>query len=166
MGLAIHFHGTLRSTGSQPGIGRVLQRHATAPDATIHVIDDTEGELGRYLNDDLMDTTGPLKGWIVGLHPQCEPLFFVFDVRGRMASSCKTHFAPLDVHKRIVALLEEVEPMFETFNVIDEGGYWGTHDEAELLARHERLNNLLDQVQGALEHGRPGTRPPVGHALN
>lgn len=166
MGLTIHFHGTLRSMDTIPQIGNVLQRHATEPHASIHTIEDEEGELGRYLNDDLLDTNGPLKGWILNMHSDCEPLFFVFDTQGRMACSCKTQFAPLEAHKRIVALLEEVEPLFAILHVQDEGGYWGTHDEAELLARYERLNQLMDLVAGALKHGRPRAEPPGGHTLN
>lgn len=166
MGLTIHFYGTLRSMDDLPEIGKVIQRHAAQPEDQVIDVDDDEGELGRYLNEALMDTAGPLKGWIVNLHSDLEPLFFVFDTKGRMACSCKTQFAPLDAHKRIVALLEEVEPLFATLEVKDEGGYWGTHDEAELLARQERLNQLLDMVAGAFTHGRPRAEPPDGHALN
>ncbi len=166
MGLTIHFHGKLRSMASLPELGRLLERHAEGPDRKLHHIDDEEGELGKYLNADLVDVTGPLKGWILAPPEGCEPLFFVFDRQGRMACSCKTQFAPLDVHKWIVALLEEVEPFFDALHVNDEGGFWGTHDDAELLARRDRLDQLIGMVAGAFKHGRPRAEPPDGHDLN
>lgn len=166
MGLTIHFHGKLRSLASLPQLGQVLAQHAVGPEAKLHHIDDQEGELGKYLNDDLIDITGPLKGYIVGLHRSCEPLFFVSDIHGRMACDCKTQFAPADIHIGIVALLEEVEPLFEELHVQDEGGYWGTHDEVELLSRRERLNDLIDMVAGAFEHGEPRAVRPNVHGLN
>lgn len=166
MGMTIHFHGKLRSLGSLPELGAMLARHSDVPDGKLHHIDDEIGELGKYLNDDLMECSGPLKGFIVALHRSCEPLFFVFDGEGRMAWSCKTQFAPIDIHKHIVGLLEEAAPHFESLTVQDEGGYWGTHDEVELLTRRVRLDHLINMVAGALEHGQPRAVPPKDHGLN
>ena len=166
MGLCIHIKGQLHSTDLLSELGTVFARYSSLPDVKVQPVDDQEGELGRYLNNELMDTTGPLKGFIIGIHPSCEPLFFVFDTRGRMACSCKTQFAPLDAHKGIVHLLEEVQPFFAELHVQDEGAYWGTHDEVELLARHDRLAHLIDMVAGAFTHGEPRAEERKGHNLN
>ncbi len=166
MGLSIHFHGTLRTFASLPQLREVLLRHANAAEAELMDIDDEAGELGRYLNDDLMDTSAPLKGFLLNFRPACEPVFFVFGKDRRMACSCKTQFTALDNHKRIVHLLEEVAPLFEELHVLDEGGYWETHDEAELLARRNHLAQAIDMVAEALEHGRPQARPKADHDLN
>ncbi len=166
MGLTIHFHGTLRTFASLPQMREVLLRHANEAEAELTDIEDENGELGRYLNDDLMDTSAPLKGFLLSFLPACEPVFFVFGKDRRMACSCKTQFTTLDNHKHIVHLLEEVAPLFEELQVIDEGGYWGTHDEAELLARRNKLAQAIDMVAEALEHGKPQARPTSAHDLN
>lgn len=166
MGLCIHFHGTLRTFASLPRLREVLLRHTNAAEAELIDIDDEVGELGRYLNDDLMDTSAPLKGFLLRFQPACEPVFFVFGKDRRMACSCKTQFTTLDNHKRIVHLLEEVAPLFEELQVSDEGGYWETHDEAELLARRNKLAQAIDMVAEALKHGKPHARPTSDHDLN
>lgn len=166
MGMAIHFHGRLRSTGQTGALEQVVRRHAALAGAALTVVDDAEGELGPFLDEGLMDCSGPLRGWILSMHRDCEPVFLVSDPDGRMACTCKTQFAPLDAHKRIVALLKEMAPFFVELTVADEGGYWETGDEAELLARRNRLDGLIDMLSGALRDGAPRASEPKGHSLN
>lgn len=166
MGLSIHFHGTLRSFGALPELRDVLLRHAREAEAVLTDIDDQDGELGLYLNEDLMDTSAPLKGFLLSFQPDWEPVFFVCGKDRRMACSCKTQFTTLDNHRRIVHLLEDAAPLFEELHVRDEGGYWGTHDEAELLAQRNLLAQAMDRVAGMLAHGRPQAGTPVDHDLN
>lgn len=166
MGLSIHFHGTLRTFAALPQLREVLLRHGNAAEAELIDIDDEMGELGRYLNDALMDTSPPLKGFLLQFRPGCEPVFFVFGKDRRMACSCKTQFTTLDNHMRIVHLLEETASLFEEFVVNDESGYWGTHDEVELLARRNRLAQAMEMMAGALAHGTPKARPMADHDLN
>lgn len=91
-------------------------------------------------------------GLILGPHPECDPLFFVFHPDGAMHgvfadeewAFCKTQFAPVEVHIAIVRLLKHLKPrFFQELEVVDDGQYWETGDR-------NRLEHLLGITAAAI----------------
>jgi hypothetical protein len=63
----------------------------------------------------------------------------------------KTQFAGQDTHIAILKLLDYLkEKYFESFELNDEGYYWGKWDEKVLLSQFVRYNFILDKVATAL----------------
>ncbi len=68
------------------------------------------------------------------IHPHefCEPMIFNITPEGFFSDHCKTQFAPIDVHKKMISLFEQVKKKLSEFLIQDEGGYWETRDEKHL----------------------------------
>ena len=111
-----------------------------------------------------------LKGILLQLHPNCEPLVLFFDKDGWLQTlfslilktegkfdseapliSVKTQFAPPDIHITIVKLLEFIRNRYiPDLEVIDEGGYWENRDQARLIEKFTLLNEKMDLVKDML----------------
>jgi hypothetical protein len=63
--------------------------------------------------------------------------------------SVKTQFSTPEIHVAVCGLLRLVERHAAQLEVLDEGGYWESGDQAELAARMEGLNAALDMLSGA-----------------
>jgi hypothetical protein len=63
----------------------------------------------------------------------------------------KTQYAGPDTHIAILKLLDYLsKKYFASFELNDEGGYWGTWDKEVLLAQFARYNFIVDQMRTAL----------------
>lgn len=101
--------------------------------------------------------------------PDCEPVFLSFLSNGRMSSpihlklwgkteeqeeqpylymlATKTHFSSPLIHATIIHLLRHISSKYLTnFNLIDEGEYWETNDEAILKENFKKYTSLLDNL--------------------
>ena len=112
----------------------------------------------------------PLKGVSLQLHPNCETLTLYFDQEGRLMDpiglimiregrlkpqsaylSVKTQFAPPEVHISIIKLLEFLKNRYiPDLEVMDEGGYWESRDEAALRKSISFLNEQMDRMEEIL----------------
>ena len=94
-----------------------------------------------------------MKGIIMSLHPDSEPLSLVFqklrDSRWLLCEFTKTQFAGSNVHKLTVAILDRVKEIIPNLIVEDEGLFYNSRDE-ELLKRilhvHDKI--LKDWFRG------------------
>ena len=70
-------------------------------------------------------------------------------------TSTKTQYAGMETHIAIIKLLKYLkEKYFSVFDLIDEGGYWGTMDEKKLLGQFttsEATINKLAEALGQIE---------------
>jgi hypothetical protein len=84
--------------------------------------------------------------------------------------SCKTQYASLlseqhflDVHKRLIAILDRAKALGIQVEVHDEGGYWETRDDRELVRHVEKMNHILARLAGKLsDMGRELNAPIFG----
>lgn len=81
---------------------------------------------------ELTETAQKGNSFKITMHEHCEPLFFYLNPEGMFSDRCKTQFAPIDIHKKIVSLFDQVKIKFSELIVQDEGGYWETRDEDHL----------------------------------
>ena len=94
-----------------------------------------------------------MKGIIISLHPDSEPLSLVFhklkDSRWLLCEFTKTQFAGSNVHKLTVAILDRVKEIIPSLIVEDEGLFYNSRDE-ELLRRilHVHDKMLKDLFRG------------------
>jgi hypothetical protein len=102
---------------------------------------------------------------ILELHPECEPVFLLFDSSGRLRApgvdetelqdshwcSVKTQYAPIETHIALIDLLRYIAQNYmPDLEVVDEGGYWKTGDVEALQAARDCLTEKLDSVVDAL----------------
>lgn len=163
MGITIHFSGKLRSMPDQAKVFSMVKAHAHENGWEVRTVEDPEGTLFFTRNDVLETYEGPVSGWVVEVHPACEPLFLLFDRDGHVQQAFKTQHAPREVHVQLVHLLAAMAPLFEHWDVRDEGGYWETRDERLLQDRLDRLAQLNSALPTP---ARPVPHPPSGPELN
>ncbi len=166
MGVTIHFEGRLKSLGQATEMVRIAKDHASRWGREARAVDDSSGGIFDHVAGRHGQEHGHARGVIMSPHAMSEPVMLLYDPAGVVMFSTKTQFAPPSAHMAIVALLEDLQPLFATMEVNDEGVYWGTHDAAELHRRLEFLDHAIDHVADMLSHGRPKPRKPQGPALN
>ena len=68
-------------------------------------------------------------------HDHCELVSFKVGTDGRFRDSCKTQFAPVEVHMGVVGLFDALRSRLAELVIEDEGDYWETRDRARLQGR-------------------------------
>jgi len=107
--------------------------------------------------------------------PGCETVFLCFLSNGRMTSplsvqffkhsqdpeerqlmyylSVKTQYAGIDVHRTIIRLFRHIRQNYLTeFEMVDEGKFWETNDEAVLKDMFERYDSIINELRNAFEN--------------
>ncbi|NBW13512.1 MAG: hypothetical protein EBR82_36450 [Caulobacteraceae bacterium] len=166
MGVTIHYEGRLRDEAAfEAVIARVqsaCERHGwessrfAVPSAT----------LVRIVDEQEIDYVGPTKGIELMPHPAADPLAFEFDGSLFVQDFCKTQFAGPALHIAVVDLLEDIAPFFDALTVIDEGEYWGTHDEALLISNLEAFDETLARHLAENPDARGPMRLPSGRIID
>jgi hypothetical protein len=90
-------------------------------------------------------------------HVNCEALLFRITPEGYFSDHCKTQFAPLEVHKNIISLFQQIKIKLSELIIQDEGGYWESHDEKFL---EERIMNCFYAIQKEMDNN-PDAYGPV-----
>ncbi|WP_447640461.1 MULTISPECIES: hypothetical protein [Chitinophagaceae] len=73
---------------------------------------------------------------------------FDFDKDLYLQEYCKTQFAEIETHLKIIELLNLIQENFETLNIFDEGEFWETKD-LDLLKEH--WENFYIAMEEAIE---------------
>lgn len=129
----------------------LIRRESGSPGAKI------EGSLG-------------LKGIMVNVDPQTEPLAVLFDRSGVLTdmmqqvswlhddgqgerfTMCKTQFGDIDAHIHIVELLDDLKKKYiSDLMVIDEGAYWETRDRRTLAEKRVILGHYLRHTEKVIK---------------
>ncbi len=127
------------------------------------------------------------RGLIIDPHPDCEPLFVMFDPQtGRLMMlmdianghslsyhlNTKTQFAPVETHIAICEVLHRLQAEFGAANlhVSDEGEYFDTGDVKTLLEKRgiiEQAMNNLELITGLTRWATAGEplEPPDAEQL-
>lgn len=146
MGITIHYAGKLRSREGLAALHAIASQWGARWRCEVVDIDDPAGELIRVHNGQVYRYRGPVAGLAVLPHADAEPFLLQFDADLYMQQSCKTQFAPPQVHVEIIGMLREMAPCFEALTVHDEGGYWETGDRAHLEDRLAECRALIDKI--------------------
>lgn len=145
MGITIHFKGQLKSPDTYDELLELAQTTASAKAWSVEPIASDHVTLLRVTDDEQdWNYEGPVKGAVLHVHPDAEPLRLEFDQDLYIQEYVKTQFAGPAAHIAIIDLLRQIEPLFLDFRVDDEGEYWETEDESVL---EEHIVNCRDLIE-------------------
>ena len=155
MSITIHYSGSIENPSRIDDFSAELADIADSMQWPCHHID-TAADCAK---DDRARPSTDLKGIILELHPDCESLAFLFDIRGLLRSPTlllcepfdtdnyiwvKTQFAGPEVHMTIVKLLKYLQKTYMPgLSVTDEGCYWETGDKSLL---HQKLSFISEKI--------------------
>jgi hypothetical protein len=170
MGLSIHYSGNFKQGASLNEMIVEVKDLAESYHWKYHIFkkEFPDNSLGKS------DYENELYG-ICFSPPECEPIFLCFLSNGMLSSpidiqfnsvyaenpnseylgliSTKTQFAGIEIHKKIILLLDYLSNKYlENFTLSDEGQFWETRDESLLKEIFKRYETLLDLFALGLEN--------------
>jgi len=181
MGITIHASGKIDRINDIPHLIDDLKGAAGERNWKYHVIDDDFGVRPNAVltRRDSVDATASiegslgLKGIILNVEPKAEALAILFDRNGALTDMmqqlswiqnneqgerftfCKTQFADIDSHIRIIELLDSLKKKYiSNLFVSDEGAYWESRDRRLLAEKRIALGHCLrftERVIGSIE---------------
>jgi hypothetical protein len=128
MGVTIHFEGKLKSQQDYDSLLELTHRFIEDQNWPWKPIQEELTTLSRFYEDEDRDYVGPTKGIEMQPHADSEALRLEFDQDLFVQHFCKTQFAPIEVHVKVVELLYILKPLFEFLDVEDEGEYFESGD--------------------------------------
>jgi hypothetical protein len=129
MGVTIHYAGRLRTRFDLEGFLVVAEKLA---------------EERRWHHERFRQAPDHTEtGFVTYPHPDCEPIQFVFDQKGRVSGWVKTQFAGPETHIEVVGFLRQLRSHLVKFGVRDEGEYWETGCEDTLRGHIETINRVI-----------------------
>ena len=178
MGITIFASGKLDRIEDIPHVIGDLKRVAEENNWKYHLIDDdfdvqpnavlTQRDSGVPVT--AIEGSVGLKGIIVNVDPQAEPLAILFDRSGVLTdlmqqitwmhddgqrnrfTMCKTQFGNIDVHIRIIELLDYLKKKYVSdLTVDDEGAYWETRDRRTLAEKRVILGHYLRHTEKVIK---------------
>ncbi|WPR70945.1 hypothetical protein SLW70_13535 [Flavobacterium sp. NG2] len=144
MGVTIHFEGKLKSDFEYEKIMLDAKAFAEANKMEHEFFTETEKLLLRHKDGEEWDYSGPTKGIRIQPHDNTDPLLLEFDENNYIQEYCKTQFADIAIHIKIVEFLKSVENYFDNLKVNDEGEYWQTADKGIL---QNRIDTCFYQIE-------------------
>jgi hypothetical protein len=132
MGMTIHYEGKYSGLEQWNSIIETATQFADRNKLDYFLFDDTKLIIHRSKQKPVDVKTGEIKMLVIHFHLRCDPFILQFDINNCISHFCKTQFAEPGIHILIIDLLEKIKPFFESFNVVDEGGYWGTNNLRKL----------------------------------
>jgi hypothetical protein len=160
MGVTIHFSGQLKNKKYLDVIIKLAKNYASKNKWMYEFINEKLKKLERVKNEKDWDYIGPTKG--IAIYPKglCEPVYLEFDKNGYIQEYCKTQFAGIGVHIKVIKLLRSIEPYFDKLEVIDEGEYWDSKDEVSLKEWFDSFFRALDKEKKKLNQKKVNYQSP------
>ena len=156
MGVTIHFEGRLKQVETIENVINVAKAFAEQNGMPYTEFAEDNILLKRVKDEKDWDYYSSTIGIQIQPHENTDPLRFEFDKGGYIQDYCKTQFADIEIHIKIVELLRQVEPFFDNLAVIDEGEYWDAKDD-ELLV--ELFENCFKAIENAKQENKKLTGP-------
>ncbi len=161
MGITIHFSGELKNKDALQEVIKIGEEYASRNKWNVELINEKSKKLERVKNGKDWDYIGPTKGIVLYPHINCEPIYLEFDKDFYIQEYCKTQFAGIDIHIKIVELLHLIKPYFKRFKVIDEGEFWVTKDKKKLENRFHSCFRALKEELDKLNKKGVSYQSPV-----
>jgi hypothetical protein len=166
MGVTIHFEGRLASEAAYQKLIAVAKSIAAAEAWQTEPVALGEVKLLRVRDEKDWDYTGPVRGIVVYLHEDCDPVRLEFDRDLYVQEFIKTQFAGVQTHIKVVELLRAIEPFFLALNVEDEGEWWETQDTAKLAEHMARTQEVLDEEVQKYPSAQVKVKTPSGRIMD
>jgi hypothetical protein len=163
VGVTIHWQGTLLGAEAYTALIKAVCTFAEVRGWPTHDIERKVRQSLRVIDEQIVEYQGHTFGVFVRPDPNCEPTTFEFDQELFTQQSCKTQFAGPKIHIAVIELLRTIEPYFREMEVVDEGEYWDSSDEAKLRAHLALVDSALDDLEAGLRTASPDV--PLSEAL-
>jgi hypothetical protein len=147
MGVAIHFEGQLKSADSFSRVVMITQEFARDNGMNYQIIEEHYKYLQRVKDEKEWDYEGPVQGIKIQPDINSDPLWIEFDKDFYIQDFCKTQFAGLTTHIKVVELLGLIKPYFSMLKVEDEGEYWKTNDSTILQEHFNRFFEAFEKAK-------------------
>ncbi len=145
MGVTIHFEGQLKSETDYDSVIKVAVDFANKNAMPYSLFREENKVLQRVKDEKDWNYEGATKGVKIQPDANTDPLWLEFDTNKYVQEYCKTQFADLNIHIRIVNLLRRLEPFFINLIVSDEGEYWETENR-DILQKHiDACNRAMEE---------------------
>ena len=147
MGVTINFQGKLKSKENFDEILKISRKFAEENEMPFSIFEEKDKLLLRVKNEKEWDYKGLTRGIRIQPHIYSDPLNLEFDKDYIIQEYCKTQYADIETHVKIIEFLREIKLHFEWLNVDDEGEYWETSN-TEILQKHiEKTYELIEEAK-------------------
>ncbi len=147
MGVTIHFEGKLKSESSYDQILVMAKEYANSLNSEIIILDSPNKILKRVRNNKIWDYEGSVKGIQLQPNANSDPLVMQFDKNLYLQDFCKTQFAGIDTHISIIQFLRNIDFLFESLTIIDEGKYFETKSIEILNSKFDNFYIEFEKIK-------------------
>ena len=166
MGVTIHFEGQLTSEAAYQALVGLVSSIAEAKGWLTEPIASGEVTLLRVRDEEDWDYTGPVKGIVVYLHEDCDPVRLEFDRDLYLQEFTKTQFAGVQIHLDVLKLLKATQPLFRNLKVEDEGEWWETEDTHILTEHFSRSQKAIEAELRKTPSAQMKVKDPSGRIMD
>jgi len=166
MGVTIHFEGQLRSEAAYQDVVESASSIAGAKGWSTESIASDKVTLLRVRDEQDWNYTGPVKGIVVYLHEDCDPLRLEFDRDLYVQEFIKTQFAGVQIHIDVLKLLKAIEPFFRHLKVEDEGEWWESEDTSILAEHFSRSQQAIEAELRRTPSAQMKVKTPDGRIMD
>lgn len=166
MGVTIHFEGRLKSEAVYQDVVGLASSIARAKGWATRAIASDEVTLSRVRDERDWDYTGPVKGIVIYVHEDCDPLRLEFDCDLYVQEFVKTQFAGVEIHIDVLKLLKAIEPFFCQLNVDDEGEWWESEDTSILTEHFSRSQRVIEAELRKTPSAQMKVKTPEGRIMD
>jgi hypothetical protein len=168
MGVTIHFEGALKDEVAFDQLLTSVQAFAQSRTWLTERMEPDVKKLMRLLREteEDWDYVGPVKGLILYVHDDCDPVRLEFDENLYVQEFVKTQFAGTAIHVTVIEFLRSIECFFERLYVNDEGEYWDAANLEELSGHIESCRMAIERELQKDPEARIKVRTPEGRIMD
>ena len=166
MGVTIHFEGQLKNEAAYQQLLEEVSSIAKAEGWSSEAIESRVTTLLRVRDEQDWNYVGPVKGIVISIAEDCDPVQLEFDRDLYVQEFTKTQFAGVQTHLKLLELLKALKPFFHDLKVEDEGEYWET---GNLQGLTEHMNRAQKAIEAELEkypNGQMKVKTPSGRIMD
>ena len=152
MGVTINFTGKAKSRSDYDKIIKVSQEYADKNEMTYSLFEEDNKFLLRVKDEKDWDYQGLTRGIRIQPHINSDPLNLEFDKDYIVQEYCKTQYAGIETHIKVIEILRLIEPYFDWLDVNDEGEYWETNN-SEITQNHiDKCFEMIEKEKQEKKH--------------
>jgi len=156
MGVTIHYEGQLNSITDYQTVIDKAESFAKINSMEYELFESPSKKLSRVKDEKDWDYEGPVKGIKIQPSENTDPLWLEFDENYYTQDFCKTQFADIEIHIKIIDLFKQIAQHFKVLTIVDEGEYWETEDPAHL---QDLVNDCFYAMEEAVKENNRLTGP-------
>ena len=166
MGVTIHFEGQLKNEAAYQELLEEVSSIAKPEGWSTEASESEVKTLSRVRDEQDWDYVGPVKGIVISIAEDCDPVRLEFDSDLYVQEFTKTQFAGPQVHLKVLELLKALRPFFRDLRVEDEGEYWETGNMQGLIEHLNRAQKAIEAELAKYPDGQMKVKTPSGRIMD